>query len=78
MKMKTEEIYVRSVIAILTIPLFWGLICPILVSAQTDWEVILGIILIFFEPFLIFKIIMPIFKKEDKKKEENSEETSKK
>jgi hypothetical protein len=62
-QMKPIPIYLRIVLAALSALTIWGLICPILISADIDIVVILGILLIFVEPLLIYWIIKPIFSK---------------
>jgi hypothetical protein len=78
--MKPVNIYLRIVLAALSALAVWGLLCPICISADIDIVVIFGILMIVFEPLLIYWIIKPIFKtnkqvsKQSKTKKENEKE----
>ena len=61
-QVKPIPIYLRVVLAVLSALAVWGLLCPFFISADVDIAVILGILLVFVEPLLIYWLIKPIFK----------------
>lgn len=64
-QVKPIPIYLRVVLAILSGLAIWGLLCPILISADIDIAVILGILLIFVEPLIIYWLLKPIYFKKN-------------
>jgi hypothetical protein len=67
--MKPVQIYLRVILAILSAIAIWGVLAPICVSSEIDILVIFGILLVPFEPLLIYWLIKPIYKSIKNKKE---------